>query len=349
MFLVVEIRSGGGNIYASLMDKVNQRLFESVCSLENIFLAWNLFSSGKRTKSDVMAFEYLLEDNLFALHDQLVSGSYRHDSYKPFTIYDPKRRSIHKASVKDRIVHQALINVIEPFFEKRFIFDSFSCRVEKGTHAAVKRLRRFLSQASENDTRTVYALKCDIRRFFATIDHGILLSLIGMVIKDERTLELIKTIIGSFSMNPQKGLPLGNLTSQLFANVYLNELDRFVKFGLHEKRYIRYCDDFVILTRSRSEAFAVGDKINAFLKAELCLELHPNKTTVRTWRQGIDFLGYVLLPHATVLRTKTAKRIMKRVTQWNLSSYAGICKHADAYELERLLRTMATTLSQTES
>lgn len=246
-------------------------------------------------------------------------------------------------------MHQALINVIEPFFEKRFIFDSFSCRVEKGTHAAVKRLRRFLSQASENDTRTVYALKCDIRRFFATIDHGILLSLIGMVIKDERTLELIKTIIGSFSMNPQKGLPLGNLTSQLFANVYLNELDRFVKFGLHEKRYIRYCDDFVILTRSRSEAFAVGDKINAFLKAELCLELHPNKTTVRTWRQGIDFLGYVLLPHATVLRTKTAKRIMKRVTQWNLSSYAGICKHADAYELERLLRTMATTLSQTES
>lgn len=330
------------------MDKVDQGLFESICSLENLFLAWNLFSAGKHTKLDVMTFEYLLEDNLFALHDQLVSGNYRHDPYKPFTIYDPKRRNIHKASVKDRIVHQALINVIEPFFERRFIFDSFSCRVEKGTHAAVKRLRRFLSQASENDTRTVYALKCDIRRFFATIDHVILLNLVGRVIKDECTLELIKTIIGSFSMNPQKGLPLGNLTSQLFANVYLNELDRFVKFDLREKRYIRYCDDFAILTSSRPEAFALASKINSFLKAQLFLELHPNKTTVRTWRQGVDFLGYVLLPHATVLRTKTVKRIMKRVTQRNLPSYTGLCKHADAYELERLLRTMAATLSQTE-
>ncbi len=330
------------------MDKIDQSLFEHICSLENLFLAWNLFSLGKHTKPDVMAFEYQLEDNLFILRDQLVSGEYRHDPYKPFTIYDPKRRNIHKATVKDRIVHQALVNVIEPFFEKRFIFDSFSCRVQKGTHAAVKRLRGFLSQTSKNDTRTVYALKCDVRRFFASVDHGILLALIERVIKDKPTLGLIKGIIKSFSMDLQNGLPLGNLTSQLFANVYLNELDRFVKFDLREKYYIRYCDDFVILTLSRSEAFSLANKINSFLKTQLCMEMHPKKTTIRTWEQGIDFLGYVLLPNATVLRTKTVKRVLKRVTHQNLPSYTGLCKHADAYELERLLRTKAAYLSQAD-
>jgi retron-type reverse transcriptase len=330
------------------MDKIDQSLFERICSLENLFLAWSLFSLGKHTKSDVMAFEYQLEDNLFILRDQLVSGSYRHDPYRPFTIYDPKRRNIHKATVKDRIIHQALVNVIEPFFEKRFIFDSFSCRVEKGTHAAVKRLRRFLSQTSKNDTRTVYALKCDVRRFFASVDHGILLALIERVIKDEPTLGLIKGIIKSFSMDLQSGLPLGNLTSQLFANVYLNELDRFVKFDLREKYYIRYCDDFVILTPSRSKALNLANKINSFLKTQLCMEMHPKKTTIRTWEQGIDLLGYVLMPNATVLRTKTVKRILKRVTHQNLPSYTGLCKHADAYELERLLRTKAAYLSQAD-
>ncbi len=330
------------------MDKIDQSLFERICSLENLFLAWSLFSLGKHTKPDVMAFEYQLEDNLFILRDQLVSGEYRHDPYKPFTIYDPKRRNIHKATVKDRIMHQALVNVIEPFFEQRFIFDSFSCRVEKGTHAAVKRLRRFLSQTSKNDTRTVYALKCDVRRFFASVDHGILLALIERVIKDKPTLGLIKGIIKSFSMDLQSGLPLGNLTSQLFANVYLNELDRFVKFDLREKYYIRYCDDFVILTPSRSKALHLANMINSFLKTQLCMEMHPKKTTIRTWEQGIDFLGYVLLPSATVLRTKTVKRILKRVTHQNLPSYTGLCKHADAYELERLLRTKAAYLSQVD-
>lgn len=145
---------------------MNDDLFYRIVSIENLFDAWHRFCKGKRSKGDVMEFEYRLEDNVFSLHDSLLKDAYRHDPYQPFTIFDPKQRSIHKASVRDRVVHQAIINVIEPLFESQFIYDSYSCRLEKGTHAAVARLGVFFRQASVNHTRTVYALKCDIRKFF---------------------------------------------------------------------------------------------------------------------------------------------------------------------------------------
>ena len=320
---------------------MDDELFYRLVSLENLFDAWRRFCKGKRSRQDVMEFEYYLEDNLFALRDSLLKGMYRHDPYQSFTIFDPKQRSIHKASVRDRVVHQAVVNIIEPPFERQFIYDSFSCRLEKGTHAAVDRLRSFLRQVSSNNTKTVYALKCDIRRFFASVDHCLLLLLLRRQIHDRLTIKLLENIIGSFSVTTHRGIPLGNLTSQLFANVYLHELDRYVKHDLRVRYYLRYCDDFVILTSSRSEAFDWAERIGAFLNNRLKMQLHPNKVTVRTWEQGVDFLGYVLLPHATVLRTKTAKRILKRATQENLSSYSGVCQHANAYELERLFRTKA--------
>lgn len=293
-----------------------------------------------------MEFEYRLEDNVFSLQDSLLKDAYRHDPYQPFTISDPKQRSIHKASVRDRVVHQAIINVIEPLFESQFIYDSYSCRLEKGTHAAVARLGVFFRQASVNHTRTVYALKCDIRKFFASVDQKILLSLLRRKIKDERVIRLLHRIIESFAFLPGRGIPLGNLTSQLFANVYLHELDRFVKHELRVSHYVRYCDDFVILTLSRSEAFDLAQRIDTFLKSRLKMELHPNKVKVQTWKQGVDFLGYVLLPYATILRSKTTRRMLKRATSGNLSSYTGLCQHADAYELGQLLQTKTQHLSQ---
>jgi len=162
-------------------------------------LAWKRFRKGKRRRPDVMVFERTLEDNLFALHVDLLSGTYRHGAYRPFTVFDPKQRQIHKADVRDRVVHQAIVNVVEPLFEPHFIHDSYSCRVGKGTHAAVRRLRSFLRAASRNGTRTAHILKCDIRKFFASVDHDILLTLLRCRISDGRLLDLIERTISSFS------------------------------------------------------------------------------------------------------------------------------------------------------
>ncbi len=323
---------------------MNNMLFEQICSTKNIFDAWARFSDGKRSKADIMAFELHLEDNLFFLRKSLFSGGYHHDPYKPFTIFDPKQRRIHKATVKDRVVHQSIVNVIEPFFEGRFIHDSYSSRVGKGTHAAVDRLRAFLFQVSCNNTRAVYALKCDVRKFFASVNHEVLLSLLVLRICDQKTMNLLEDIISSFSVGDRLGIPLGNLTSQLFANIYLHELDRYVKSILREKYYLRYCDDFIILSESRKHLLELINDIDCFLNETLSLCLHPKKVFIRTWAQGIDFLGYVLFPCTTVIRITTAERMLRKVNEDNLNSYLGVCSHADAFELEQIIRTKSISL-----
>jgi len=281
-----------------------------------------------------MAFERHLERNLFGLQDALWAGSYRHGPYRAFTVHDPKARSIHKATVRDRIVHQAVVSAIESFFERRFVDESYSCRSGKGTHAAVARLRQFLYAASQHRTRTIHVLQCDVRRFFASVDHDVLRALLRRVVADARMLALLDTIIDSAS-----GLPLGNLTSQLFANVYLHELDRFVKHRLHEQWYLRCCDDFTIVHSERAHLMGMVSAIETFLHDMLRLHLHPRKVTVRTWGQGIDFLGYVLLPDVTVLRTNTKHRMLRRLHHRNASSYFGLCHHASTFEVQQIMRT----------
>lgn len=282
-----------------------------------------------------------LTHNINTLHNLLVSGHYRHSDYQMFKICDPKQRTIHKATVSDRLVHQAIVSAIEPAFEGKFIYDSYSCRVGKGTHAGVSRLNLFLRQVSHNNSQRVYALKCDIRQFFASIDHEILIELIQNKISDVRTLDLIKIIIDSHSSTVGKGIPLGNVTSQLFANIYLHELDWFMKQTLGIKHYIRYCDDFVVISTDKSYLLSLIKPIRQFLSNELKLELHPNKISIRPWNQGIDFLGYVSRPHGTTVRTKTKRRMLKRVEENNLSSYLGICEHGDCYELSQLVTIIA--------
>ncbi len=306
--------------------------------MDNLFLAWQKFSAGKKSRADVLSYERNLEENLFNLQQELVSQKYQHCPYAKFIIRDPKERCIHKAEVKDRIVHQAIFNVIEPIFERRFIFDSFSCRLGKGTHAASRRLQNFLRQASQNNTKTVYALKCDIKKFFDSVDQQILLNLLSRQIKDEKTLELVAHIINSFFKTPGKGLPLGNLTSQLFANIYLHEFDFFVKHLLKEKWYLRYCDDFIILSCLRQHLLNLIFTVKTFLDKQLKLSIHPDKISIRSWHQGIDFVGYVNLPYCIVLRTKTKRRIIKKVNVSNLSSYLGHCQHANTFRLKQLLQ-----------
>ncbi|MEK7628991.1 MAG: reverse transcriptase domain-containing protein [Patescibacteria group bacterium] len=313
--------------------KVFHNIFEKIIGLENLFLAWREFKRGKKKRLDVQEFEFNLEDNLFQLRNELKNKIYQHNKYIPFYVTDPKLRHIHKATVRDRVLHQAVFRVLYPIFDKNFIFDSYSCRINKGTHRAITRLESFCHKLSQNNSKTIFALKCDIKKFFDSIDQNILASLIQAKVKDDNATWLVDVIIKSFP----KGLPLGNVTSQLFANIYLNELDQFIKHKLKEKYYIRYCDDFIILGENLNVLQRLSKKIDEFLGKSLKLSLHPNKIIMRKYIQGIDFLGYVILPNHRVLRTKTKKRLLKRINDKNKPSYLGVLKHCSGYNIRKFL------------
>ncbi len=322
--------------------------FEEITSIENLFQAWDEFKVGKRKKLDVMLFERFLEENLFNLHLELKNKTYRHGSYKSFYVHDPKRRHIHKATVADRVVHHLLYKFLYEVFDKTFIYDSYSCRLEKGTHKAVYRLEKFTRKASRNYTRSCWALKCDIKKFFASVDHHILLNLLGKKIKDKALLNLLSNVINSFhsERGEGKGIPLGNLTSQIFANIYMNELDQFIKQELKIKYYIMYADDFVILAADNKDFDQYINLIKEFLIQRLKLELHPKKVIIRKLDWGIDFLGYVVLPHYRLPRTKTKSRVFTKLREkigsenfnQSLQSYLGYLSHANTYKLTQTIQ-----------
>jgi RNA-directed DNA polymerase len=278
--------------------------------------------------------------NILALHRELSAGVYRHGEYHHFKIADPKPRDIHKASVRDRLVHHALHRQLYPFFDRTFISDSYSCRLGKGTHRAMNRFRAFAYQASQNNTRTCWVLKCDIRKFFASIDQQILLAILRRSLSDERTLFLLRNIVESFNSGTiGKGLPLGNLTSQLLVNIYLNEFDKFVKHRLKAKRYIRYADDFVILFQDRNHLLEILPYVEAFLRERLKLALHPDKVSIETLASGVDFLGWVHFPDHRVLRTATKRRMFRRIDDMNdkeetVQSYLGMLGWGNARKLQ---------------
>ena len=323
-------------------------LYSQIISLENLFQAWDEFKKGKSDKRDVQLFEKDMEDNLFSVREQLKNKTYKHSPYMAFNIYDPKFRHIHKATVLDRIVHHAVVSVIGPIFDKSFIFDSYSCRKNKGMHRAVKRLAEFTGKESRNYTSNCYILKLDIKKFFASVDHQILLSILRNKFEDEDLMWLLSNIVNSFysDIGFGKGIPIGNLTSQIFANIYLNELDKFIKQELKIMYYIRYADDFVIISNDKEYLDGLIIKINRFLGVTLKLTLHENKILIRKLRQGIDFLGYIVLPHYTLPRTKTIKRMFKKLDEkfnspkrsQSLQSYLGYLSHANAYNLAQQLK-----------
>ncbi|HUD03938.1 MAG TPA: reverse transcriptase/maturase family protein [Candidatus Paceibacterota bacterium] len=257
-----------------------------------------------------------------------------------FYVEDPKLRHIHKASVRDRVLYQAVFGVLYRIFDEHFIFDSYSSRNGKGTHAGNERVEKFLRKATANWTHRAYALKCDVRKFFDSIDHEILFSLIQKKVGDQKTLALVRIVLKSFEKSAGKGLPLGNVTSQLFANIYMNEFDQYAKHELKAKWYARYCDDFVIVDRSRETLEMYIPKIREFLLQKLALDLHPNKISLRKARQGIDFLGYVILPHRKVLRIKTENRMLEKVTEKNVASYKGMLSHCKGKRIENQIDKM---------
>ena len=282
--------------------------------------------------------------HVLALHQDLAARTYRHSKYEAFRITDPKPRDIHKASVRDRLLHHAIYRKLYLFFDRTFIADSFSCRIGKGTHRAMNRFRDFARKESHNHTKTVWVLKCDVRKFFASIDQEVLLRIIARHISDEDILRLIAEIVGSFSSTRKGvGLPLGNLTSQLLVNVYMNEFDQFIKRHLKVKQYVRYGDDFVILSRDKEQLEALLPQIRDFLWNELRLTLHPNKVSIGTIASGIDFLGWVHFPDHRVLRTSTKRRMFRRTQGLEeesptVQSYLGLTSHGNGEKLRREVR-----------
>ena len=315
--------------------------YSDTITLENLLVVWREFLRGKRNRRDVADFEVRLVHNLSLLQQSLTERTYQHGSYIRFGLSDPKARLIHKATVRDRVVHHLLYRMLYAYFDARFVYDSYSCRIDKGTHKALGRFKDFSRAVSQNHTNTVWVLKCDIRKFFASIDHFVLKEILYQHIDSSETLWLLENVIDSFCTEGKRGvgLPLGNLTSQLLVNVYMNEFDQFVKHNLKVKHYIRYADDFLFLSRDRKYLVSLLPQIKTFLKDHLRLELHPDKVSIETIASGIDFLGWVHFPQHRVLRT-VAKRRMFRVLagdpkEARVSSYLGMLSHGNAYELSR--------------
>ncbi len=326
-------------------------IYNDIISLDNLLEAWKEFLKGKRNKKDVQEFQYQLSDNIVSLHKDLENKTYAHGGYYSFNISDPKPRNIHKATVRDRLLHHALYRKLYPLFDIHFIYNSYSCRKMKGTHRALRCFVDFINEASKNNKKTLWALKCDIRKFFASVDHVILYTILRKKIPDEEIIKLIEKVVESFSSTSVgKGLPLGNLTSQLFANVYMNEFDQYIKHVLKQKYYIRYADDFVIMNRNREELVEILPKIDEFLKKQLKLSLHPDKVFIKTIASGVDFLGWVHFTKYRVLRTKTKKRMFTRLEHTSykpevVCSYLGLLTHGNTNKLRRKIEKFITKTS----
>lgn len=309
-------------------------LWENICSFANLLLAYRRAALGKRGRPAAALFEFKLEENLFALQDELRGGSYRPGPYTSFYIHDPKKRLISAAPFRDRVVHHALCNQIEPLFERHFIFDTYANRLGKGTHRALDRCTHYLR-------RFQYVLPMDIRQFFPSIDHAILAEILAGWITSRPTLDLCARILASgqgvlageydmvyfpgddlLAAARPRGLPIGNLTSQLWANLYLNGLDHFVKRELKCRGYVRYVDDFLLFSDSKEELHGWRRAVVERL-ADLRLTLHAGSAQPRPSRTGVPFLGWQVFPDHRRLKRPKVISARRRLKSWYRAYRAG--------------------------
>lgn len=304
--------------------KTYSNIFEDAFTFKALMCAYKRARRGKRYKREVLAFADNVERNVLQLRDSLYNGTYRHGTYYRFIVNDAKKRHIQAAPFRDRIVHQATHAALEPIFDTGFIYDSYACRKGKGTLAAIERFERFGAHAP-------YVLTGDISKYFATIDHEILLRCLTKRVADKDMLAICKLIVYSSCEMPRKGIPIGNLTSQLFANIYLNELDQFVKHTLRARHYIRYMDDFVILSSDKAFLHHAREEIETFVTTRLKLAMHPKKVQIVPVHVGVDYLGYRIFPHYRKLRKSTVQRFVARVNRAHRAAGGGVRFAEKAY------------------
>lgn len=334
------------------------KLFNIITSFENLYYASLQARAGKRGKANVALFERNIEEEILQLQAELSDKTYRPGGYREFTIYERKTRKISAAPYRDRVVHHALCRVIEPVFERTFIQDSYACRTGKGKHMAVDR-------CTEYARKYKYVLKTDIRKYFPSLDHEILFAKIARKIKCRDTLWLIRMIIDGSNAQEEvieyypgddlfapfqrrRGIPIGNLTSQFFANIYLNDLDHFAEERLGCRAYILYVDDIVVFENDTRRLWEISRDITDFLQVER-LTIHPEKTFVQPVTEGIDHLGYRVFPTHRRLRQDNGRKFVKNAktlqeqykrgriglekVNATIQSWIGHARHADTYRL----------------
>lgn len=332
--------------------------FYSNLTFDNLLYSYNKTKVGKSYVLEVLDFNYNLEINIINLIEIIGTFKYKISPYKSFIIYEPKKRIIRCLPFIDRVVQTWYVEFfIKPFFVPRFIYDSYACIENKGTHKAVFRLMSFMKKM-KNKYTNYYIIKFDISKFFDSINKDILFSLIKKRISDKYLLKFTYNLIYSYEYN---GLPIGNYTSQYFANIYLNELDYYIKFNLKIKYYCRYMDDFIILVKDKKEASYIYNLVEKFLKEKLKLKLNP-KSKYFPNKEGCNFLGFVIHEDYILLNNKFKKKIYKKVKVWNYlynknilnsrkfllsyNSYKGHMKHANSFYLEQSINKKILVLNE---
>lgn len=306
-------------------------IYGDIITLSNLYKAYYEARKGKVDKT-FREFDSNLHENIWKLHEELLNQTYEPSPYTVFYVNDYKERRIMAPHFRDHIVHHAIYNILEQIYDSTFIYDSYACRKGKGTHKGFNRLRSFIHNYSNDD----YFLKCDITKYFYSIDHYTLMAIIERKIKDKHLLWLLKKILDSHYETPspshiinpnhiqqKKGIPIGNLTSQLFANIYLNELDLFVKHKLQIKHFIRFVDDFIILAKDINYLKTTWQKLHHFLKTQLYLKLEQRKTQLNKISFGVDFLGYVAFKNHVRVRSRNYRRFRIRLNQKISRCYLG--------------------------
>ena len=357
-----------------------KNIFPLIYDFENLFSAYKKAISCKRYRPDVMEYTDRLEENLIELQNEFIWKTYSVGRYNIFYVYEPKKRMIMSLQFKDRVAQHAIYSILNPYFEKQFISDSYACRVGKGTHRAVRQLQRWLRK-TDRSLKRFYYLKLDISKYFYRVDHEVLMGILQRKIADKDLLHVLSVIIncedthfglplgadvGNVAYDEllgEVGLPIGNLTSQMFANLYLNELDQHCKHKLHLKYYIRYMDDIIILHHDKKFLEKIKQDIAGFLETKLHLQLN-NKTCIRPTSMGIEFAGFRVWSTHIKLRKKTAKKMEKRLKYMfraftageidretldrSIASYKGILQHFNSYGLRQSLNELYKKEVKTE-
>jgi len=350
------------------MTKISN-IYEALYSWDNLYNAYREAARGKWFRDDVARFTANLEENLIQLQNELIWRTYKVGRYREFYVYEPKKRLIMALQFRDRVVQWAIYRQINHLFDKQFIFDSYGCREGKGTHRAADRLQYWMRQVNRKKERYYY-LKLDISKYFYRVDHRILMSILERKIEDKDLLDLLDRIVNcehtAFGLPaftdpadcPKEdrlldtGMPIGNLSSQLFANIYLNELDQYAKQELQLHYYIRYMDDIIILHQDKRYLHEVKDEIETFLWDNLRLNLNK-KTAIRPISQGIEFVGFRMFATHRKLKKTSVKKMKSRLKYVRAAfergeidaeslrateaSYLGVMKHFNSHGLRRAL------------